>query len=194
MPSGSTVGKLIGHARLSAIRLRRRNSTRSMPSSAPRCRAAARERNRPRSGRDRDRSPIGVLLVITSATSMRLVRNAIGPGEHLRDVARGGRTVGADVGALIGDRAAAQRQDRAVAVASDLQLAFGVARVVGGSEMLAAVLDPLHRTAGEARRERDQEVLRIEFAARAEAAADVVLDHADRAFRQAPSASPARAD
>ena len=45
--------------------------------------------------------------------------------------------------------------------------------------MLAAVLGPFHRPADVARRERDQEILRIELAARAEAAADVVLDHVD---------------
>src|SRR3954454_21984239 len=57
--------------------------------------------------------------------------------------------------------------------------------MIGGEQMLAAILDPLYRPAAEARRKRDQKVLRIEFAARAEAAADVVLHHADSAFRQA---------
>src|SRR5262249_12880230 len=103
------------------------------------------------------------------------VGNAVRAGEHLRDVAGGGRTVGADVGALVGGGAAAQRSNRAVPLAGDLELAFGVAGMIGGGEMLAAILDPLHRTAGQARRERDQEILRIELAARAEAAADVVL-------------------
>ena len=110
------------------------------------------------------------------------VRNAVRPGEHLRDVARGRRPVGADIGALIGAGASAQRQDRAVPVARDLQFTFGIAGMIGGEQMLAAILDPLHRPAGEACRERDQKVLRIEFAARAEAAADVVLHHADGAF------------
>ena len=54
-----------------------------------------------------------------------------------------------------------------------------------GEQMLAAILDPLHRPADKARRERNQEILRIEFAAHAEAAADVVLDHADGLLRQA---------
>ena len=71
------------------------------------------------------------------------------------------------------------------AIAGDLQLALGFAGVIGGEEMLPAVLDPLDRTAGEARGKRDEVILGIEFAARAEAAADVVLHHADRAFRQA---------
>ena len=70
-------------------------------------------------------------------------------------------------------------------VAGDLQLAVGVAGVIGGGEVLAAVLDPFDRPAGQARRERNEEILGIEFAARAEAAAHVVLHHADGAFRQA---------
>ena len=102
----------------------------------------------------------------------------IGAGEHLRDVARGGRPVGADIGALVGDGVSAQRQDCAVAIAGDLQLAVGVAGMIGGGEVLAAILDPLDRPAGEARRERNEEILGIELAARAEAAADVVLHHA----------------
>ena len=97
----------------------------------------------------------------------------------------GGRAVGADIGALVGADAAAQRQNGAVAVAGDLQLALGLAGMVGGEQMLAAVLDPFDRAAGEPRRERDQEILGVELAARAEAAADIVLHHADGAFREA---------
>ena len=70
-------------------------------------------------------------------------------------------------------------------VASDLQLAFGVARVIAGEQVLAAVLDPFHRPAELARRERDQEILRIELAAHAEAAADVGLDHGDGVLGEA---------
>ena len=110
--------------------------------------------------------------------------DAIGAGEHLREIARGGRAVGADVGALIGPGVAAQRPDRAIRVAGDLQLAFGIAGMIGGAEVFAAILDPFHRPAGEARRERDQKIFRIEFAARAEASADVVFHHPDRAFGQ----------
>ncbi len=46
-------------------------------------------------------------------------------------------------------------------------------------QLLAAVLGPFHRTADVARRERNQKILRIELAARAKTAADVVLDHVD---------------
>ena len=112
------------------------------------------------------------------------VRNTVGPGQHLRDVARGGRTVGADVGALVGVGLPAQREDGTVRLAGDLQLALGVAGVIGGGEMLAAILDPLHRSARAASGERDEKILRVELAARAEAAADVVFHHADGPFRQ----------
>src|SRR5262249_35838375 len=66
----------------------------------------------------------------------------------------------------------------------NLQFAFRLARVIGGGKMLAAVFDPFDRPAGEARGERDQKILGIEFAARAKTAADVVFHHANRALRQ----------
>ena len=50
--------------------------------------------------------------------------------------------------------------------------------------MLAPVLDPFHRPPDLARREWNQKILRIEFAPHPEAAADIVLDHADRGLRQ----------
>ena len=50
-----------------------------------------------------------------------------------------------------------------------------VARVVGGDQMLAPVLDPFHRALQPHRRDADQDVLGIELAADAEAAADVRL-------------------
>ncbi len=56
--------------------------------------------------------------------------------------------------------------------------------MIGGGEVLAAILDPFDRPAGEARRERDEKIFRVEFAARAEASADVVFHHPDRALGQ----------
>ena len=114
-----------------------------------------------------------------------------GPDSICADVARRGDAVGADVGAEIDRAAAAQAEDLAVAVAGDLQLAFGVAGVIGREQVLAAVLDPFHRPAERPRRERDQEILRIEFAAHAEAAADVGLDHGDGVLGEPQHASPA---
>ena len=60
-----------------------------------------------------------------------------------------------------------------------------VARVVAGQEMLAPVLDPFDRPAAAARGERDEEILRIELAAHAEAAADIVLDQSNGVLGEA---------
>ena len=80
---------------------------------------------------------------------------------------------------------AADREKGAVARAGDLEVALLLARVVHRHQVFAAILDPFHRAIDVARRERDQEILGIEFAARAIAAADVVLDHVDLLDRQA---------
>ena len=68
------------------------------------------------------------------------------------------------------------------AVAGDFKVAGNVAGMIGRDQMLAAVFDPFHRPPRDPCRERDQKIFRIEFAAHAEAAADVVLHHPDRAF------------
>ena len=112
------------------------------------------------------------------------VRHPVGAGQHLRGVARRRHAVGADIGAEIGRARAAQAADGAVALAGDLQLAFGVAGVVRRDQVLAAVFDPFHRAVELSRRERDQEILGIELAAHAEAAADVGLDHGDGVLGQ----------
>ena len=119
------------------------------------------------------------------------VRNAVGPRHHLGDVARGGRPDGAQIGAQIREGAAAQAQDGAVAGAGDLQLALGVAGVVGGQQVLAPILDPFDRPSGEPGRERNQEILRIEFAARPEAAAHVIFQHANGRAPARPASWPA---
>ena len=110
------------------------------------------------------------------------VGNAIGPGHELRDVARADRAVGPHIGADIGIGVAAQAQDGAVAAAGDLDVAFRLARVLHRHQVLAAVLRPFHRPPGMPRGERNQKVLRIELAAGAEAAADIVLHELDLAF------------
>ena len=112
------------------------------------------------------------------------VRDAIRPGGELRDIAHRRHAVRAHIGADVDPDVAAQAEDGAVAVERDLEIAFGLARMGDRHEMLAAVLDPFHRPAEFAGREGDQEILRIELAARAKAAADVVLDIVDRLFRQ----------
>src|SRR5206468_1816154 len=80
-------------------------------------------------------------------------------------------------------------EDRAVGVRGDLQLAHDLARMIGGNEALAAILDPLHRTPEPHGGQRDQQILRIELAAHAEAAADVDLDQLDAGLVQTEHAS-----
>ena len=112
------------------------------------------------------------------------IRNAVGARQHLRDIARAGRAVGAQIGADVGMGVTAQRPDRAVAIAGDLKLALDVAGVIGRNQMFPAILDPFHRPADGLGCERNQEILGIELAADAERAADVALDHGDGIFRQ----------
>jgi hypothetical protein len=111
--------------------------------------------------------------------------HAIGPGHELRDVARADRAVGTHIGAHVGVGMAAQPEDGAVALAGDFDIDLRLAGVVHGHQVLAPVLDPLHRTVAETRGKWNEEILRIEFAARAEAAADIVLHHLDGFLRQA---------
>ncbi len=113
------------------------------------------------------------------------VLDPVGPGHELRDVACPHRAVGAHIGADVHIGVTAQSQDGAVARAGDLHVAFRLARMVHAHQVLAAILGPFHRPPGLPRRERNQKVLRIEFAARAEAAADVVLHDLDLVFGKA---------
>ena len=129
--------------------------------------------------------PTGVLLVRQERNVDIDVRNAIGPRHELRDVARTDGAVGAHIGAHVDEGMAAQAEDRAVALAGDLDVACRLARMVDRHQMLAAVLGPFHRPADMTRGERNEEILRIKLAARAEAAADVVLHHVDGVFGEA---------
>ena len=58
-----------------------------------------------------------------------------------------------------------------------------VARMVGGDQVLAAVLDPFHRALEPHRRDADQHVLGIDLAADAETAADMRLEALHRRRR-----------
>ncbi len=76
------------------------------------------------------------------------------------------------------------REDAAFAVdrrAYPMQL---LARLIGGDQVLAPVLDPFHRPAQPHGGDADQHVLGIELAADAEAAADMGLVHVDRRRRE----------
>ncbi len=114
--------------------------------------------------------------------------NTIGAGQdagrHVHDTGR----VGTHIGALVVEVAIVDCEDRAVGLdrrANAMQL---LARVIGGDQVLAPVLDPLHGPAEPHRGDADQHVLRIELAADAEAAADMGLEHMDRGRRDAEHA------
>lgn len=112
------------------------------------------------------------------------VRHAIWPGEELRHVAHRRGAVRPHIGADVDEDVAANAADRAVVFERDFHIAFGLARVGDRHEMLAPVLDPLDRVTEAARGKRHQEILRVEFAACAKSAADVVFDVVDRGLRQ----------
>ncbi len=108
------------------------------------------------------------------------IRNVVGAGHELRDVAHRGHAVGTHIGADIDIDVAAQADDQAVPVERHLDLAFGLARMRDRHEMLAPILHPFDRAAELARRKGDQKVFRIKFAPRPEAAADIEFNIIDR--------------
>ena len=192
MSSTCTVAQRIRHLAVRAIRLRRRNSTRSMPRSAA---AMSNSRSRQKSDFETARPAIGARRRLVGDDQRHIhahMRDAIGPGHDLRNVARRRGAVGAHIGADIGEGVAAQREDGAVARAGDLQVAFHVARVIERRQVLAPILDPLDRAAQQPRRKGNEKILGIKLAARAEAAADVVFDHAHRRSPASSSSAPAR--
>src|SRR5439155_14483341 len=92
---------------------------------------------------------------------------------------RGAQAVSARIGAEVDIDPAAEREYGAVDPAGDLQLGIHLARVVHRHQVFAPILDPADWAGEEACRERNEEVLRIELAARAEPSADVYLDEVD---------------
>ena len=82
----------------------------------------------------------------------------------------------ADVGALVDPVRAAEAEQRPVGLRRHLELVHLRAGVVGGDEVLRPVLDPPHGPADAEGEQRDEDVLGVELAAGAEAAADVDLD------------------
>ena len=115
----------------------------------------------------------------------RDIANTVRPRQKLRGLGRYHTAVGADVGAHVGVDMAAHAEDGPIALACDLELAIDFARMVGCGQVLAAVFDPFHRPTDMAGCERDEKILRVEFAAHAKTAANVDLDHVDGIFADA---------
>ena len=102
-------------------------------------------------------------------------RQAVGPQQQADGHVRDPRAVGADVGALVVVQHLVDGEQAAVGVHRGADMVGLLARVVGGHHVLAPVLDPLHRAAQAEGGEADQQVLGVDLAPHAEAAADVVL-------------------
>ncbi len=134
----------------------------------------------------------GVLLVAAMRASMAMRVDLVRAGQM-----RGGVVdhAGADriPGAAIDHKTVAQRQDAALFVEADLHVVDLVARMARADQMLAAVLDPLHRPAEPARQERDQQIFRIDVALDAETAADIERDAAHARLGQVAAPRPPRA-
>ena len=84
--------------------------------------------------------------------------------------------VGAHVAALVVEEFVVDGENVALRVDRGADLVVLLARVIGGDQVLAPVLDPFHRPVEPQRGEADQHVLGIKLAANAEAAADMALE------------------
>ena len=92
---------------------------------------------------------------------------------HVHDA----RGVGAHIGALVVEIAVVDGEDAALAVDGGADVVQLLARMIGGDQMLAPVLQPLHRAAQPHGGNADQHVFRIKLAADAEAATHMGLVH-----------------
>ena len=88
--------------------------------------------------------------------------------------------MGAHVGALIVKYFILDRENAPVAIDGGADVMLLLARMVGGDQMLAAILDPLDRPPHAQRRGAHQNVLRIKLAANAETAADMAFVEVNR--------------
>ena len=110
-------------------------------------------------------------------------RHPIGPGQNAGRHVHDARGMGAHIGALVVEVEVVDRQDAAVGVDRRADAVELLARMIGGDQVLAPVLDPFHRPAETHGGDADQHVLGIELAADAEAAAHMRFVHVDRGGR-----------
>ena len=113
---------------------------------------------------------------------------------HVRNLVRAGAVAGCDhgrddaagkgIGADVDRKPALHRQNAPVAIVADFQVGLGCARMGRRLEMLEAVLDPFHRPAEHPAGVADDDFLDIGPGLGAEAAADILGDHAHAVFRQ----------
>ena len=94
----------------------------------------------------------------------------------------------AHIGALVEEELVLHAEDLSVLVDRGADAVPLLARVVGGDQMLAPVLDPFYRPAEFERRGTNKNILGIDLAAHAEAAADMALVKLHRVARAAEHA------
>ena len=102
-------------------------------------------------------------------------RHAIGARQHGGGEIGHGGGMRAHIGAVVVEEFVVDAENAAVFVDRRLDLVALLARVIGGDQMLAPVLDPFDRPLERQRRGADQHVFRIHLAADAEAAADMAF-------------------
>ena len=109
--------------------------------------------------------------------------HAVRPRQHAAGHHGDAGGVGAHIGAVVVIDHVVDGEDFALVGAGRPDVVMLVARMVGGDQVLAAVLDPFHRALEPHRGDADQNVLGIELAADAEAAADMRLEALHRRRR-----------
>ena len=107
-------------------------------------------------------------------------RHPIGAGQDARRHVHDARGMGAHIGALIVEIAVVDGQDAALVIDRGAHVVKLLARMIGGDQMFAPVLDPFHRPLEPHRSDADQDIFRIEFAADAEPPSHVRFVHVDR--------------
>ena len=113
----------------------------------------------------------------------RVGRHTVRPGQERGAELRGHEGRGPHVCADVGVDHRPHGHDPSGGVEAELEIVLHLARVVRRDEVLAALLDPADGPAELQRGERDEDVLGIELAPGAEAAAHVHLGEAQRAGR-----------
>src|SRR4051794_27449597 len=107
-------------------------------------------------------------------------RYLVAAGEHVHGAVRHVDAMGADIGALVVQNLILDSEDETVVVDRDAGKMALLAPLIGAHQMLAPVLNPFHRPAKPHGGDQYQHVLRIEFAADAETAADMAFVHVQR--------------
>jgi hypothetical protein len=101
------------------------------------------------------------------------------PGRHVNDA----RRVRAHIGALIVEIAIVDGENDAIGVERGADLVYLLARMIGGDQVFAAILEPFHRAMESLGGDADQDIFRVKLAAHAEAAADMRFMDMDCARR-----------